>query len=462
MSDSNGDERRGYRRLSVVDAAFLLLERRETPMHVAGLMIYQLPPEAGPDFIKSLVRRFRSPKQLGAPWNLVLAKAPLSRLAPAVHEISKLDFDYHVRHSALPSPGGERELGELISNLHGVWLDRSRPLWTCHIVEGLENGRFAIYLKIHHALADGVRCIRFLESTHSIRPGDAIQAPWDRAVVERRAASGARLRLAPPVIGPATLVMAAKHALSLNRPTGHVEARVKPFSAPRSRLNGYVTNARRVATQQLDIERLKRIAKRAGVSSNDVYLAVIGAALRSLLVAQDGLPERSLIAAVPFSLRQRGDEGNGNRVAFSWATLATDVADPKARVSRIKASTAAAKAHVQSMPAAARPLITATLAAPATFAGALGLSRWLPPPMNLVVSNVPGPAATLYLGCARLEALYPLSIPMQGQVLNITCVSYGSHLNVGFTGSRDALPHLQRLAVLSGMALDELEQAYEN
>jgi hypothetical protein len=114
------------------------------------------------------------------------------------------------------------------------------------------------------------------------------------------------------------------------------------------------------------------------------------------------------------------------------------------------------------MPAPLRPLLTAALAAPATLAGAAGLTQWLPPPMNLVVSNVPGPASTLYLGGARLEALYPVSIPMQGQVLNITGVSYGRHLNVGFTGSRDALPHLQRLALLSRTALDELERAYEN
>ncbi len=453
----------GLRRLSLVDAAFINLERRETPMHVAGLMIYELPPDAAPDFIKNLVRRFRSPVKLGAPWNQVLAKAPLSRLAPAMTAVSQIDFDYHVRHSALPAPGGERELGELISNLHGVWLDRSRPLWTCHIVEGLEHGRFAIYLKIHHALADGVRCMRFVEACHAMTPDQAIRAPWDGTPTTKRKPCAPADPAMTPRLGLGDVAAAVRHtATSMRWSRDHDPELIRPFSAPRSKLNGYVTNARRVATQQLEIDRLKRIAKHAGVSSNDVYLSVIGAALRAHLSAQDGLPDRSLIAAVPFSLRQLGDDANGNQVAFSWATLATDIDEPAVRLNRVHASTFAAKRHIEAMPAPLRPLLTAALAAPATLAGAAGLTQWLPPPMNLVVSNVPGPASTLYLGGARLEALYPVSIPMQGQVLNITGVSYGRHLNVGFTGSRDALPHLQRLALLSRTALDELERAYEN
>jgi diacylglycerol O-acyltransferase len=462
MTAFGNPEPEGLRRLSLVDAAFINLERRETPMHVAGLMIYQLPPDAGPDFIKGLVRRFRSPVKLGAPWNQVLAKAPLSRLAPAVTAVSQIDFDYHVRHSALPAPGGERELGELISNLHGVWLDRSRPLWTCHIVEGLERGRFAIYLKIHHALADGVRCMRFVEACHATAPGQAIRAPWDDTHTSKRK-SRATVPARRPKFGLSDVAAAVKHtATSMSWSRDHDPERIRPFSAPRSKLNSYVTNARRVATQQLEIDRLKRIAQLAGVSSNDVYLSVIGAALRAHLKAQDGLPDRSLIAAVPFSLRQLGDDANGNQVAFSWATLATNIDEPAVRLNRVHASTLAAKRHIQTMPAPLRPFLTAALAAPATLAGAAGLTRWLPPPMNLVVSNVPGPASTLYLGDASLEALYPVSIPMQGQVLNITGVSYGRHLNVGFTGSRDALPHLQRLALLSRAALDELERAYNN
>ena len=447
------------RRLPALDAAFLSLERRETPMHVAALMICSLPAHAPASFVKTVVQRFRSPATVAPPWNLKLADVAFARLAPAVVEVSDLDYDYHVRHSALPQPGGERELGELVSHLHGVVLDRSRPLWTCHVIEGLQGNRFAIYLKIHHALTDGMRCLRMIERSLSPEPGGGIRPPWEGTRDRTRPASSEPRKGAEPL-------SVREWARVLQRallPSGQHEpgdaARVRPFAGPRSLLNGPVTNARRVATQQLDLSRTKRLAKRAGVSLNDVFLAVCGAALRRHLDAQGGLPERSLIAAVPVSLRQEGDESSANAVGFSWATLATDITDLRERLRVIHASTEAAKQYLRSIPAAARPLVTTMAATPATLIGSLGLT-WLPPPMNLVISNVPGPASHLYLGEARVEAMYPIAIPMQGQVLNITCLSYAGQLNVGFTGSRDALPHLQRLSVYAQDAFDELEAAF--
>ena len=145
------------KRLSILDASFLTMESRDTPMHVGALQIFSLPKNAPADFIKSIVQRYRAPSALGKPWNLKLADVPFSRLSPATEIASDVDFHYHVRHSALPDPGGERELGELISHLHSQPLDRSRPLWTCHIIEGLHDNRFAIYIKIHHALTDAHR-----------------------------------------------------------------------------------------------------------------------------------------------------------------------------------------------------------------------------------------------------------------------------------------------------------------
>ncbi|MGH8517761.1 MAG: wax ester/triacylglycerol synthase domain-containing protein, partial [Panacagrimonas sp.] len=147
------------KRLSLLDASFLQIETREAPTHVASLQVFVLPEGAPVDFIKRVVQTLRAPAVLARPWNLKLADTRLSRLAPAVVEDPNIDMDYHVRHSALPMPGGERELGELVSHLHGQLLDRSRPLWTCHVIEGLEGGRFALYTKIHHALVDGMRAM---------------------------------------------------------------------------------------------------------------------------------------------------------------------------------------------------------------------------------------------------------------------------------------------------------------
>ncbi|MGQ0622986.1 MAG: WS/DGAT/MGAT family O-acyltransferase [Panacagrimonas sp.] len=444
------------RRLPFLDAGFLGLETRETPMHVAALQVYSLPKNAAPGFVRALVQQFRSPARLGSPWNLKLAAVPLARLAPAVVETSELDYEYHVRHSALPQPGGERELGELISHLHGVVLDRSRPLWTCHVIEGLQGDRFAIYLKIHHALTDGLRCLQMITASHSTAPGQIARAPWDAGEADELEIADDKGEK-PAAVSLREWARALRGAFGSN--SGDDAARVRPFQAPRSKLNGKVTTARRVATQQLDLARVKRLAKRGGVSLNDVFLGICSAALRRHLHAQGELPERSMTAAVPVSLRQQGDKTTANAVAFSWVTLASDIADPRERLQAIHASTEAAKNYLRTIPAGARTVIGTLAALPASLVGSLGLSQRLPPAMNLVISNVPGPPEHLYLGDARLEALYPTSIPVQGQVLNITCVSYAGQLNVGFTGSRDALPSLQRLAVYALEAFDELEAA---
>ena len=129
------------RRLSVLDAAWLTVESKETPMHVGSLQIYSLPENAPSDYVQKMVDQLRSAKSFAPPWNLQIKPSPLSKAMPAVRERHDVDMEYHVRHSALPRPGGERELGELISRLHARGLDLTRPLWECHLIEGLEGNR---------------------------------------------------------------------------------------------------------------------------------------------------------------------------------------------------------------------------------------------------------------------------------------------------------------------------------
>ncbi|WP_439641920.1 WS/DGAT/MGAT family O-acyltransferase [Nevskia sp.] len=448
------------RRLSLLDAAFLALETRDIPMHVASLQIYSVPADADGGFIKSVVHRYRKPYGVGSPWNQRLARVPLARIAPAFETTVDIDFDYHVRHSALPQPGGERELGELISHLHGTLLDRSRPLWTCHVIEGLSGNRFAIYLKIHHAITDGVRGLRMIERALESQPGSCFRPPWEAAPrpatkVPRTVGAGLEQQL-PPLDALRELV----HAL---RPMLHRRAEeadlVRPFESPASSLNGLVTNARRVATQSVATERIKRIGAATGASTNDIFLSLCAGALRRHLLSLGMLPARPMTAAVPVSLRQEGDASSSNAVGFVWSSLATDIADPSLRMQTIVRSMRAAKAHLKSMPSELRLPFTSLLALPGSVLGMLGLAHRLRPAMNVVISNVPGPANTMYLGPARLDALYPISIPSQGQALNITCVNYAGRLDIGFTGSRDALPSLQKLAVYTAEALSELEQA---
>lgn len=442
-------------RVPLLDSTFLRIETSDTPMHVGGLQVFSLPDDAGPDFIAGVVAAFREPVALRKPFNVVLAGGLLSAVAPAWEVIEQADMEYHVRHTALPLPGGERELGELISHLHSTLLDRTRPLWTCHVIEGLENRRFAIYLKMHHALTDGVNGVRLAVDQLAKTPDGELRAPWQqppttgdrqtRARGEREAFSSWR---APIELG--------RWMLGLARRYGDRERVRLPFEAPQSILNGRVTNARRVATQQLDMGRIREVAKSQDASVNDVFLAVCGAALRRYLSDRDALPERPLIAGVPVNLREEGQEG-GNAVGFLWTSLGTDVADPRERLEAIRRSMSAAKDHLRGIAGPVRPTFTLlTMALPVT-ALLSGRATHIPrPPMNVTISNVPGPAETRYLSGARLEALYPVSLAFQGLGLNITCVSYDGQLNIGVIGSRDALPHLQHIAVYLGEALDEL------
>lgn len=448
------------RRMSLLDASFLQIETRETPMHVAGLQVFKLPKNAPEDFIKNVVLKLRSPESIARPWNLKLAPVAFSRLAPAMLETDDIDMGYHVRHTCLPSPGGERELGELVSHLHSTTLDRSRPLWTCHVIEGLENNRFALYTKIHHALTDGVKGMQMLtrclghkakDSNWSV-PWSAKKHPTLRSPKQKQAIT----RDDPPLLAWPRVVGDALKPL-IHRNTQPEPIRV-PFEAPNSILNGPVTGARRVATQRFDLKRVKAVAKHHGVSVNDVFLAVCSSALRRHLMDSDNLPDRSLIAGVPVSLRTDSSNADaGNAIGFIWVNLTTDLADPVKRLRAIHKSTQASKKHLQHMPSKARNAYTTLAMVPVISVLLSGQGARTKPAMNVVISNVPGPQQALYLGRAKLEAIYPISIPIQGLGLNITCVSYDGQLTVGFTGTRDGVPHLQRIAVYAGEALSELE-----
>jgi WS/DGAT/MGAT family acyltransferase len=366
------------------------------------------------------------------------------------------DLEYHVRHAALPAPRGERELGELVSHLHGVALDRSRPLWTCHVIEGLAGNRFAIYFKVHHALTDGVGGMRLMTQSLATEPDGAWSAPWhytaERSLSGLRAS--ARHRTETRLAFGRSL---ASGFGGLARRKG-AEPVVLPFEAPHSAINEAITGARRVATQQVDLARLRSVGKQADASVNDVFLAICSAALRRHLSDSGLLPERSLVAGVPVSLRQPGDTG-ANAVGTMWSTLGTDVPDPLARLKAIHESMVASKSHLNSMSPSARKVFTMVTMTPVIAVLMSGLGARIRPPMNVTISNVPGPREAVYLNGARLEAFYPISIPVQGQALNITCVTYDGKFNIGFTGCRDSLPHLQRIAVYAGEALDELEEA---
>lgn len=452
-------------RVSLADASWLLMESRERPMHVASLLIYSLPEGHSADYMRELVASLRDATEFADPFNRRLVNTGLRFLAPMWTRDFDLDMEFHVRHQALPKPGGERELGMLISRLHSNQMDFRRPLWEYHVIEGLENDRFAVYFKMHHSMVDGIAGIRMLQRSMSTDVADIYTpALWSaHAAAELKPAAQPKMfdSIRGLSRGAGSLVEVGKRMVDMAQAARDPDDPVTlPFQTPISILNHRIHSQRRFATQLYELSRIKNLSRAAGCTVNDIILALCSGALRCFLRELGALPGRSLTAGIPVSLRSKDDEGAGSAVSLIIADLATNIADPERRLAAITASTRRAKALMHDMPRDAIEKFSLALMTPYSLQMLAGLEGRTRPVFNVTVSNVPGPAEPLYFRGARLEAMYPVSAVTHGQALNITCYSYAGTLTFGFAGCRDTLPHMQRLAVYTGESLKELEQVF--
>jgi len=450
------------------DSMFLFVESREHPMHVGGLSLFKPPEGAGPEF----VREFADALVANDEFQPTFRKHPatigggIAALAWAYDD--EIDIDYHVRRSALPSPGRVRDLLELTSRLHTSLLDRHHPLWELHVVEGLNDGRFAMYTKMHHALIDGVSAMKLMQRTMSDDPDDTeVKAMWNLPRPERPQSDDASdgssglsslLKTAGSVAG--SVVGLAPSTLKLARAALFEQQLTLPFAAPQTMFNRKVGGARRCAGQSWSLDRIKSVKDAAGVTVNDAVLAMCAGALRYYLIEQNALPDKPLIAMVPVSLRSKDDaEGGGNAVGSVLCNLATHLEDPAERLETINASMSGTKKVLSELPRVQIMALSALNVAPLTLAGVPGFLAAVPPPFNIVISNVPGPAEPMYYGGARLDGSYPLSNIPDGQALNITLVNNAGNLDFGLVGCRRSVPHLQRLLAHLDSSLKDLEVA---
>jgi len=452
--------------LNLLDLSFVLMETRQTPMHVAGLQTFVPPPGAPRDFPRQVFEYLRSFPVTAPPFNYRLRSLGPGRLLPAFEEVDKVDLDYHLRHSALPYPGGERDLGVLVSRLHSNPMDLDRPLWEIHLIEGLHGGRFAMYGKLHHSLADGVAGVGLLNFSEN--PGKSRTPPIWAQERKRRSRSGT----ATGAFGvlPNLLVQQARAMPSLLRGlAGSASAALGVKSdpdfaslaeAPRTILNRNVTPQRRVATQSTTLARMKAIGAAAGGSVNDVLLAACSGALRRYLQDVGELPRKSLIASIPVALPRDADQAGGNAISFANVRLGTDVEDVRERFEVIRRSSAAGRSHLKQMSDTALIDYTVLISSPQMLTRLPGVGARVPPIYNVIISNVPGPRNRLYFLGAEMDAYYPISALAHGQALNITVMSYAGGLYFGFTACHDRVPSMQRLAVYTGEALDELERVF--
>jgi diacylglycerol O-acyltransferase / wax synthase len=447
--------------MAPTDSMFLIAETREHPMHVGGLSLYEPPEGAAPEF----VRDFHDQLVAGREFQPTFRKRPatiLGGIAPLAWSYDdEVDVDYHVRRSALASPGRVRELLELASRLHTSLLDRHRPLWELHVVEGLSDRRFAIYTKIHHALIDGVSAMKLMQRALSVDPDDPEVRPMWNLPKRRRppidedsSPLGSLKSLAGSIVGlgPSTVRLARAALLE--------QQLTLPFAAPHTMFNVKIGGARRCAAQSWSVDRVKAVKQAAGVTMNDAVLAMCAGALRYYLIEQDALPDTPLIAMVPVSLRSEADaDAGGNQVGSILCNLATNVEDPAQRIQVIGESMRSNKKVFSELPRMQVLALSAMNMAPLALAGVPGFLSTAPPPFNLIISNVPGPAEQMYYGGARLDGSYPLSNIPDGQALNITLVNNAGNLDFGLVGCRRSVPHLQRLLVHLESSLKDLEQA---
>ncbi|QCB50357.1 wax ester/triacylglycerol synthase family O-acyltransferase [Rhodococcus sp. PAMC28707] len=451
--------------MPVTESMFLIAESREHPMHVGSLQLF-VPPGDPHEFAQEVHDKLTTGevhelfrKRPGRPVN-VMGSLAWSREPD-------IDFDYHVRRTVLPSPGRIRELFQFLSLNHSTPLDRYRPMWEVHIIEGLVDGRIALYTKVHHSLVDGVSALKLTLNALSTDPDDRNGvATWDPSLFREKKARETPSTL-ERITGGLTLgrTIAADlmdflpAATRIGLRAMRNEGAQLPLRAPRTMFNVPIGGARRFAAESWSIERMTKVAKARGVTLNDIVLAMCSGALRSYLIDQEALPRAPLIAMVPVSLRTPGeDKGPGNSVSVILCNLGTHESDPLARLDAITDSTAKGKSMMRELNTLESLAIGAVTVAPLLFGPVPGFVNYTPPPFNVIISNVPGTSEELYWNGAKLDGIYPASIVCDGMALNITVASNGDSLNFGLICCRRSVPHLQRMLTHLENSLEELEK----
>jgi WS/DGAT/MGAT family acyltransferase len=460
----SGPTRRGIeamRQLQGMDTSFVALETRTSPMHIGSVLIYN-PATAPSGFVrfKDILRFFEERMQLSRTMRQRLVRVPFDLDYPYWIEDGEFDLEYHVRHVALPKPGDWRQLCIQAARIFARPLDLSRPPWEFTVVEGLDNvpgvdpGCFAMVTKVHHAAIDGMSGIDLMEAMHTLVP-DA--PPPDKPDTWKPEKVPNALELIGKswfnaVTNPVRqLEVAAKAVPGLaNAVKGLVS---KDFAlhgemlAPRSRFNAVISANRVVEGRSVPLATIKAIRQAVpGAKVNDVFLTIVGGALRKYLASKNDLPDKTLTAMAPISVRSGTEKGDmGNQVAAMIAPLGTHIEDPLERLAYVFSQTTNSKAMSDAL--GARNMTEISKVSPALFMalGAqlytrLGLANRVGPPFSTVVTNVPGPPVPIYSTGARLESMMGLLCLTDGLGLGHVVQSYCAEATIGFTACRKLMP----------------------
>jgi len=454
-------------KLSLLDVAFFVAESEASPKHVGGLMICKRPARSRSTFAADLYRDLLTFTDVQSPFNRVIHFSLTGM--PTWQEIDSVDLGQHVFYHQLPrGKNGRQELYAAVSDLHQPMLDRSRPLWEVHVIGGLSEGRFALYVKMHHASADGVTMVRWAaESLASTATDLELRPLWSvrHGTADRQ---GKRLKdkMTRSLLGDLTGV--GKRLLGIGRLAAMLllesvkltkNAIALPFVADgNTPLTGQVTAGRQFATANVAMARVKEICARTRSTLNHVALTCLDGALHRYLADEGVDLKRPITIQMPVNLRKEGERGTGNKIGIIQVELSPPTDDPYVRLRNIGFSLRNVRSMIDSVAPDAIESYTLITGVVGQLAEMLGLSNRLPPTGNTLVSNIPGPREFLYIKGARMEELHPISTLPAGNLLNITLFSYAGQLFFGLVAT-DELPNLERLSAYVAEAFTELERS---
>ncbi len=462
------------KQLSGIDASFLYMETPETPMHVAGFNIYELPEGFKGSFRDHFTEFFKNRVHLVSIFNVKLAKTVFELDHPGWVDAGPLDFDHHIKSVKLPKSASFEKLEELVADLHSQPLDLKKPLWQFTVIEGLKKNQVAIYSKVHHALVDGGAGMEITQALFDLgpvprevpapkpKPKKRVPTKPERAILGMHdmATNMVRQNLAVMEAIPQAFGQLAN--LASTAATGKLG--LPQFMAPKTPFNGSIGQKRSYCARTISLMDVKAIGKATGTKVNDVVMAICSGALRNYLNGKHQLPDASLTAFVPISTRNSGNSSSNNQVFGMNCPLATNYSDPLKRLEKIHQQTGTSKTiagSVQDISPKDFTLIGAPTLLPTMMSmyGKSGLANLLPNAVNVTISNTAGPPFPMFCAGAKLVSLYPVSIPIHGIGLNLTVQSYLDRLDFGLTADHASVPDIGHLGDLLVQSFEELKAA---
>jgi WS/DGAT/MGAT family acyltransferase len=471
--------------LDPLDSLMLAAELVSSPMHVAALLILS-PPEgeadgfdSTEDYVKQIYQqtlaadvevdpRLRRMPHSGVDsgfmwtWRDVTAKG------------GGLDLRHHVQRRTVAADKGMDGLWEMVADLHALRLERSSPLWMAYLIDGLPDGRFAFYIKVHHIVVDGVAGMQMITSSLSPDPEVRGMPPFFAAKSPAPTADRPQRRK-PPMLLSALRSLTETASAGVELTAKVVESQLSnvvsslitrgmgaPFSAPRTRFNAALGPFRSVSGATLDRSRIQAVAEAAGVSGNDVVMTVIAGGLRGWLAARGELPDKSLVAICPVTVRDHGTavaDSHGNQFGLGLCPLGTDIDNPAERLALIHDGMSNVKHQVEEHGAGATVAAMGPAIGPTILLPMLPFDTKVPPSFNLPISNVPGPQEPMYFNGASVDEIFPISSIWDGMGLNVTVCPYAEQTSIGYVADRDVVSNVETLIPFTEQALTDLEAA---